>query len=274
MTNLFSLPCLSCHCLVLFALVVAAMSQQVVDKYGNDFAFQGENQQRQIWRCNKDQPNGYAAQLKSLLIELDQDLPTLQSEANRGTDSPYGFATWFKTNDNIQTVTGVLAKVQESAELDVTVNIFPGTPIAIPKLPLTFVCINDDDPVFKAYYDWCQQGQQGLNRAGLAIWGTALIIICPSYWNLPRLPPSTQCPRVDTKGKFWVSSGLGWNQYGFLLHEMIEKYIHTTGQGLGEVYLAKEMIALSPEKTVDNPSSYQTYACCEYIRFDLHRVER
>ena len=59
----------------------------------------------------------------------------------------------FKPNENIEKISSVYSDAQDTPDIRVTVNIFPGKPITNPHLPLTFVCINEDGIIFKAYYD-------------------------------------------------------------------------------------------------------------------------
>ena len=251
---------------LVFALRVCLAQQLPLfpDDWANDFAFSGN---RQIWRCNKDEQDGYAAQIKSLLEEIDRDLPTILGEANRGTDSPYGFSTWFKTNENIEAVTRELMEVQQAPDVPIMVTIAPDKTPAIPHIPLTFVCINEDDQIFKPYYDYCMQRNGDLKTTGYSIWGTQLVIICPYFWDYSRLPAPELCPRVDTKGKFRAAAALGWNQYGLLMQQMIEKYLHESKGGLDEVYTAQSMINLPAEKQIDNPGNYDMFASCKISKF-------
>ena len=232
------------------ALVTICLAQDVVV----DGATGGANYI--VSGCGEEVPGSKATRLISLLKEIRDDLPTIHAEANTGTSSPYGFKSFFSSNMAITTVTSTFLKLSELERI----------PINGELKTITFVCLEPDNPETLPIYN--QLIAQQPRGAGYNNFGTEIIYILPFFFKeLLRSPEPYRCP-IFRRSRIPAINGddiLSSSQYGILIHELIDKYLHLDHQNDHEAYDLRDCIRLSQERQVQNAANYDMFAAGESI---------
>ncbi|KAL8728162.1 MAG: hypothetical protein Q9181_005436 [Wetmoreana brouardii] len=203
-----------------------------------------------IARCGKNDIGGKAEQLISLLREIGEDLPTIIAEANTGTSSEYGFKSLFTSNDAVPAVTANYGKLSESESVLVAGR----------SQQVTFVCIEPDDPVTAITYNHMLATEP--RAAAFSDFGTERIYLAPLFFaGLMRNPEPYRCP-VFRRSRMAINSDdiLGTTQYGIIIHELMDKYLHLNDLVHAEKYDIRECIKLPPDQQLQNAENYNFYA--------------
>ncbi|KAL8717821.1 MAG: hypothetical protein Q9225_004976 [Loekoesia sp. 1 TL-2023] len=168
-----------------------------------------------IARCGKNIPGGKADQLVSLLREIGEDLPTIIVYANTGTSSDYGFKSLFTSNDAVPVVTANYGKLSDAESV-----LIDGRATQI-----TFVCFEPGDPVPDSVYHTISTQPRG---AAFNEFGSEKIYLTPFFFNhLRRSPEPYRCP-IFRRSHIAINGDdiLGTTQYGVIIHELMDKYLH------------------------------------------------
>lgn len=207
-----------------------------------------------VARCGKSTPGGKADQVVSLLREIGGDLPTIIAIANTGTSSEYGFKSLFTSNDAVPTVTANYGKLSESESV-----IVGGRASRI-----TFVCLEPGDPVTASAYNYAMETQP--RGAAYSEFGSEKIYLTPFFFNhLRRNPEPYRCP-IFRKTHIAINGDdiLGTTQYGVIIHELMDKYLHFNDLGQAEKYTVRECINLPPDRQLQNAENYNLFASGEF----------
>ena len=234
---------------VLFACAIARLSL-AQDSWGSDVTHNGNYL---IARCSKDVSGGKADQLISLLQETGRDLPKIIFEANTGTDSPHGFKSLFTSNESIPAVTANFAKLSNS-----TTVIVDGQ-----QQQVTFVCLEPGDPFTAPMYDFVVSDRTG----GIAFsqFGSPNIYLSPSFFrDISRDPAPYHCPLFRGDAIARNSDDIfSTTQYGTIIHELMDKYLHFETLDQPETYYLRDCIRLSEAQQLQNAENYNFFASCE-----------
>ena len=221
------------------------------DPWGDDVTHNGNYL---IARCSKDIPGGKADQLISLLQEIGNDLPIIINEAKAGSDSPHGFKSLFKSNEAIPIVTSNFARLSNSTKV-----ITDGQ-----EQQVTFVCLEPGDPLTARVYHFITTARPG----GIAFceFGSPNIYLSPSFFDkILRNPAPSRCPmfRRNTLVRNWDDT-FSNTQYGTIIHELMDKYLHPEFLNQPERYLLRDCIRLSKAQQLQNAENYNFFASCEF----------
>ena len=124
------------------------------------------------------------------------------------------------------------------------------------------------DGVKRDQYDECVRRPQ---TEAVSLTGTAVIALCPSYWNLAQVPTKPNCLHVNSrKNEFQRSlSGaradkafLDYQIYA-LLHEITEFYLYAVSQSMLDIDGANECVTLSAQESSENARNYDYYVASE-----------
>ena len=80
------------YCLLMLVFPQAILTQDLDIAYSGNYL---------IRNCNAGKPGSYAEQLQNLLPQIHNTLQDVIADAFLGTTSSHGFATFFRSNDNI-----------------------------------------------------------------------------------------------------------------------------------------------------------------------------
>lgn len=226
------------------ALLITCLAQDVVSDDatgGPDYIISG---------CGKEVPGSKATLLRSLLNEIRDDLPIILVEANTGTSSPYGFKSLFSSNDAITAVTSTFLKLSDLERVSINGEL----------KTITFVCLGQDNQqTISTYNQLIREQPRG---AALNEFGTEIIYILPFFFKeLLRNPEPYRCPIF--RGRVPAINGddiLASSQYGTLIHELVDKYLHQDQLNDREVYDLRDCIRLSPKRQLRNGANYDMFA--------------
>ena len=203
-----------------------------------------------IARCGKHIPGGKADQLVSLLREIGEDLPTIIVEANTGTSSEYGFKSLFTSDDAVPAVTANYGKLSESENVLVRGR----------ASQVTFVCLEPGDPVTASIYNSILAAEPRATASSQ--FNSEKIYLTPFFFSqLRRNPKPYRCPLFR---KTYVAINgddiLGTTQYGIIIHELIDKYLHFSGLDQPEKYNLRECMSLPADQQLQNAQNYNHFA--------------
>ena len=207
-----------------------------------------------IARCGKGIPGGKAEQLISLFREIGADLTTILVEANTGVDSSYGFKALFTSDQAIVPVTANFEKLSDSATVQVNGQ----------TKQITFVCAEPDDPGTSEIYNYAMRNQP--RACAFSQFGTEKIFLMPLFFSneYQRNPAPYRCPlfRMGSIARH-ADDILGTTQYGTIIHELLDKYMHLEGMQEQEKYDLIDCIKLRPEQQLLNAENYAMFASGE-----------
>ena len=233
---------------VLVTYAIAQLSQ-AQDRWDGDVAHNGNYL---IARCSKDILGGKADQLISLLQEIGRDLPKIITEAKRGSDSPHGFKSLFKSDESIPAVTSNFARLSNSSRVMIEEQ----------QQQVTFVCLEPEDPLTAHMYNFVTTAGPG----GIAFceFGSPNIYLAPSFFgNILRNPAPNRCPifRRTTIVRNWDDT-FSTTQYGTIIHELMDKYLHFEFLNQRESYDLRDCIQLPEAQQLQNAENYNFFASC------------
>ena len=240
--------------LVRAVLTTCAIAQLSLAQYpwGGDVTNNGNYL---IARCSKDKLDGKAEQLISLLQEIGRDLPTIIFEANTGSDSPHGFKSLFKSNKAIPVVTANFARLLNSTRV-----IIDGQ-----QQQITFVCLEPGDSLTALMYNFITTARPD----GIAFceFGSPNIYLPPSFFgNISRSPAPDHCPIFRRNAIVKNSDDIfSTTQYGTIIHELMDKYLHFESLDLPESYSLRDCIQLPEAQQLQNAENYNFFASCEFF---------
>ena len=207
-----------------------------------------------IARCGKDISGGKADQLINFLRELGGDLPRIIIEAQSGSRSPYGFKALFTSDQSIPVVTAAFSNISDTAS-------FPNPR----KEQITFVCLEPGDPFTSQIYHFVNSTHPSL---AFNEFDSPNIYLCPSFFDgtAPR-PKPYHCPlfRRDAIARN-ADDILSTTQYGIIIHELIDKYLHPHFLNQSEYYNLRECMKLPQAQQLQNAENYNFFASCEYYQ--------
>ena len=181
---------------------------------------------------------------------LDRTYLSLQT-AILGTDSS-AFKAFFHSADP-SSMTAVLKAI--TAGTNIT------DPIGGSRVP-TMVCANANEGTL---WEICQQSEQTVIYQ---FHGTAIVVLCPVFFDRPLMPLSTECGTVNRANTALISHGyITGSQYGFLVQALADMYIQDTMRGNppgADVSDLNACLALPPDRALKNPSSYAFYVSSKW----------
>ena len=244
------LTCPTMRLLTSALLLATVVSQSYAELWGGDITNNGNYL---IARCRKDKTSGKAHQLMSLLQEIGGDLPAIVTEANTGFDSPYGFTSLFTSNDAIPDVTANFARLSNAENVTINGNL----------RQITFVCLEPGDPITASTFHYALTTQP----RGVAFneFGSELIYLTPLFFDgMMRNPAPYRCP-IFRRNRVVVNWDdiLGATQYGTIIHELVDKYLHPDDLDFQEKYDLRDCIRLSEDQQLINAENYNLFASCE-----------
>ena len=178
-------------------------------------------------------------------------LQGVTSDASNGTTSELGFSAIFKDDTNIPYIKAVYQRIADGSKMPVNTN-----KVQEDHHP-TIVCAvpGDGDTAMSKFTEPCV-GQKG---PGVHIQGTHFIVLCPSFFDLKKVPEASDCPRMTDGGFFsypyqWITS-----QYSVILHQLSHFYLG--GEVLQpEISDLKKIFLLPAASSKLNARSYEFYA--------------
>ncbi|KAG8525624.1 uncharacterized protein KY384_009268 [Bacidia gigantensis] len=232
---------------LLLILLASHSRAQAQDPKANDITNNGDYL---IARCGKGIQGGKADQLISLLRSIGGDLPTINVEANLGEDSIYGFKSLFTNNENIAAVTETYGKLSDAETVVVNGQ----------ATRVTFVCLELGDFTTASIYNTILTNQR--RAAAFNEFGSEKIYLTPFFFEvLKRNPEPYRCP-LFRKNRIAVNFDdiLGTTQYGIIIHELVDKYLHFENLLQAEVYDLKDCIKLSADQQLKNAENFNMFA--------------
>lgn len=202
--------------------------------------------------------------LHRLLAQFRQAMHLVLSDLERGTASPHGFRTFFKSNTNLAITNQVFRAIAQGQNLTTT-----------GKQPV-LECTSPEaltDAELETFRMLCTPPGRGPSHAATApLMGT--IILCPEFWESPDFPGLEDCPAiVGRRGrKKFLGAGeaLRNTRFAILVHELMHLYNPKDGASTTpEVYKIQECADLDKEESVANAENWAAYAACK-----LHPVFR
>lgn len=205
--------------------------------------------------CNA---RGESAGIFQLLPQVWQALQLVLVDLEHGTSSRHGFRTFLKSNGNLPLVSKTLRAISDGKDLKT------GRPM--------IECPNPDDmaPEKLATYKMACFGQPESPLAASALPYHGVVVLCPSFWTFKAFPSMDDCPAVSGRRghKEFVEygSGLIYNQFAVLVHELVHLYNPVDQEfELGEVYSAQECTNLNSRRSVRNANNWALYAAGELL---------
>ena len=136
----------------------------------------------------------------------------------------------------------------------------------------TLVCVNERDEGLRSAWTLCRNHPKAVSAANP---GVAMILLCPSFFELAAAPDVADCPMVNLAETRLVGSrGLMNKQYIFLVQELAKLYIPGTiggeGTSVKDIPGENQCLGLPESQALRNPSSYAYYAGCECRLSFLH----
>ena len=100
--------------------------------------------------------------------------------------------------------------------------------------------------------------------AAYQTFGNSAIYLFPPFWDLPREPDERFCPQVRNNKVAVNDQTLGLHQWGTLVHELADKYLHPAyEEGMVEYYDVQDCIDLPAGRQVVNAENYSLFASGE-----------
>ncbi|KAL9133626.1 MAG: hypothetical protein Q9175_005194 [Cornicularia normoerica] len=125
----------------------------------------------------------------------------------------------------------------------------------------TMVCVNAIDPQIHTMWKLCQDSE---DTVVIQPPETAIVFLCPIFFDRKPLPQSTDCGVVNhARTRLMQQSYIAGTQYGFLVQALADMYIRETMGGRsalgGDVRDENACLALPADQALMNPSSYAFY---------------
>ena len=264
------MPCtlLKTYLFLAFILVAQARPQSVPLVNTGPFAIGATND----WASSGNYHiYGCASRVPEVQSILDQTYLALQT-AILSTDSP-AYAAFFHSAAP-SSVTAVLKTITLGTNL---------TTVTRKSRRPTLACVNEVDDRIRAFWKACQQSE---NIFVIETLGTAILWLCPVFFDLEPLPLSTDCGAVNRASTKLITQNLiEQTQYHFLVQGLARMYIGEA-RGLGATAQGRIVrdenacLALPPDQALTNPSSFAFYASSKWFAFrqslrrDLEREGR
>ena len=218
-----------------------------------------------IRNCNAGQPGSYAERLQDLLPLIHNTLQDVIADASLGTASSHGFATFFRSNDNIAYVQRLYRLISQGPSAPL-----PEADLGVPMPRFTsgqptIICVQPNNKSDDLYGDieWliaqCASNESHHYFAALVTGGQGdhYIMLCPRFWDSPELGTvalSRDCPKVrlNTLTPWGIELALN------LHHILVEEMIHLYGAVGHEEYAINDVANL-PDAEVLNAGSNWAY---------------
>lgn len=218
-----------------------------------------------IRNCNAGQPGSYAEQLQNLLPLIRNTLQDVIADAFLGTASSHGFATFFRSNDNIAYVQRLYRLISQGPSAPLP-EADSGTPM--PRFTSgqpTIICVqpNGESDDHHGDIEWlitqCASEETHFFFAGLVKGeqGDRYIMLCPRFWDSSELGTVAlhrECPKVrrNTLTPWGIELALNWH------HILVEEMVHLYGAVGHEEYAIND-VANVPDADVLNAGSNWAY---------------
>ena len=202
-----------------------------------------------------------AAMLEEMLAQVQANLRIVINQAKTGVASKYGFQALFKSQSNRGQVASIFNNIMTAAHANNDPDQAPITPLIICVAPET-----NDQRVdgMSALYQRCEDDPE--LRAVQPV-NSNIVIFCPSFWQLPGVPPQGTCPKKDAKTNLMVPNKmwLQMNRQATFVHEMVHLYLgHRDGLAKNETYNIGDAVALGEQESMKNPSNYAFFYAGEF----------
>lgn len=130
----------------------------------------------------------------------------------------------------------------------------------------TVVCVNAMDPQIRTFWIICQHSE---HTVVIQPPGTAIVFLCPIFFDRNPLPQPTDCGVVNHARTGLIAHNyIAGTQYGFLVQALADIYIRETRYGGkavgGDVRDENACLALPPSQALMNPSSYAFYVSSKH----------
>ena len=192
-----------------------------------------------------------AAALDDLLASVQANLRIVVNQAKKGIASKNGFQALFKSSRNSGKVAVLFAKIMNAVEAENDPEQGPITPLVICVAPEAH---GEGGQGMETLYIACQLNP---GRRAMQPLGRNLMLLCPSFWQLPSVPPAEYCPKKNSQGI--MSPNEPWlqlNRQSVFVHEMAHMYLGHNYVAVNETYRVADAVALSEEDSLRNPSNY------------------
>ena len=192
-----------------------------------------------------------ATEFDDLLAGVQANLRIVVNQAKRGAASKYGFQALFKSSSNTRKVATLFGKIMHVADAE-------NNPTQGPIKPLV-VCVgpqaHEEGVVgMEKLYAACQSHP---GRRALQPFESNIVLLCPSFWELPGVPPGEFCPRKNAQGVMTPNEAwLQLNRQSIFVHEMAHMYLKHVSGKTNETYNVADAVALSEDDSLRNPSNY------------------
>ncbi|MCJ1251957.1 hypothetical protein MMC30_009195 [Trapelia coarctata] len=180
-------------------------------------------------------------------------------DVGKGRYSKYGFWALFKSQNNA-------LKVQQMLKNLATLPPMPH--IHRDGLDQTsspvFVCASEDrtEELMKESWQRCKDHGK---EAGHNVRGTAHIVLCPQYFQVPVGPDPQKnedfCPTLRNNRYFGLYRRLRHFQFNVLLHKLVHFYLGEEDRFniVGETYKLNRIVGQSPQDSRRTPTAYAFY---------------
>lgn len=206
-----------------------------------------------IYLCNASQPDSDASSLQALLPRVYDGLQAVIADAELGTSSRHGYASFFKTNDSIAEVLKVYQDI--AAGRDSSAGINPGRTELSSTQPM-FMCINDVPETEPIYQVCTTEDQSGfpISRIGQS----DMIAICPRFWDIREMPvPRLDCPRVGGSKLYRNNMDLSINQQAMIVYVLVALFRNNTVWP--PVMKIQDAVDLNASASLANANSHALY---------------
>ena len=205
-----------------------------------------------------------AAMLEEMLAQVQANLRIVISQAKKGIGSKYGFQALFKSQSNRGQVASIFNKIMTVANANNDPDQTPIPPLIVCVAPAT-----NDQGVdgMEVLYQHCMDDPEMWAAQPI---NSNIVVLCPSFWQLPGVPPQGTCPKKDAKTNSMMpnESWLQLNRQATFVHEMIHMYLgHGYGLAVNEAYKVGDAVALGEEESMKNPSNYAFFYAGEFSFF-------
>ncbi len=201
--------------------------------------------------------------LEEMLAQVQANLRIVINQAKKGIGSKYGFQALFKSQSNKGQVASIFDKIM-------TVAVANNDPDQAPIQPLIICAAAEaNDMVVEGMHFLYERCQSDPNRRAAQPPNSNIVVLCPSFWEMPGVPPQGSCPEKDAKTGVMMpnEAWLQLNRQATFVHEMIHMYL---GRGYGlaknETYKVGDAVALEEEESMRNPSNYAFFYAGELER--------
>lgn len=206
-------------------------------------------------------PGSHAEQMLALLPKVWSNIQPLRGDIMLGTHSP-AFWAFFKSRANVQTVSRIFSIIAFGKPITIPARL--GVPSAQVVTP-SFLCVENLPGDSKGLQQHCAKNPS----ARMAVLrDTELVLICPSFWELPDDPSTDFCPRVRRNRFTPNDDSLITSKFGAIIHQITHIYIKhdaklSPTRDWNEVPRVMDAVELSASKSLGNAVNYAMYASGE-----------